>query len=163
MSGSHAVLVVLMVVAGVSMGTGAAAAGSCESNDYQPACVAKPDVHVPLLAQLTPGKEVGTPVLTQSARPLAPLCRDYKEFIDRRPMVDRQQVALLPKFQMLEEVCFAEGRPPAMSNYKCTLPSGKSASGSCCVGLWDCFDNHQATCDQTEILCKGLGAAWSTQ
>jgi hypothetical protein len=163
MSRSHAVLVVLVVIAGVSTGTRAAAGAFCESSEYQPACVAKPDVPAPLLAQLTPGNAAGAPALSQPARPLAPLCRDYKEFTERRPMVDRQQVSLLPKFQMLEEVCLAEGRPPAMSNYKCTLPSGKSASGSCCVGLWDCFDNHQATCDQTEILCKGLGAAWSTQ
>ena len=30
---------------------------------------------------------------------------------------------MLPKFQMLEEVCQNENKPPALSSYSCTLPS----------------------------------------
>ena len=97
-----------------------------------------------------------------AATPIEPLCRDYRELTERRPMVDRQQVALLPKFQMLEEVCLTEGKAPALSKYACTLPA-KTFRGSCCAGPWDCMKSSQASCESMETLCKGLGAAWSKE
>jgi hypothetical protein len=161
MSRGHAVLLVL--VAGFSTGIHAAATASCESPGDQSACVTSTENHEPLLAQLVPGRDAGAPVPKQAARPLEPLCRDYRELTERRAMVDRQQMALLPKFQMLEEVCLTEGRPPTLSNYACTLPSRKFVRGSCCVGPWDCLNSSQASCDSMESLCKGLGAAWSKE
>lgn len=161
MSRSHAILLVLFV--GLSTETRAAATAWCESTEGQSACVTKTADHEPLFAQLAPGSPAGAPAPKQAARPLEPLCRDYRELTERRPMVDRQQVALLPKFQMLEEICLKEGRPPTLSNYTCTLPSKRFVRGTCCVGLWECFDNYQGACDSMENLCKGLGAAWSKE
>ena len=77
-------------------------------------------------------------------------------------MVDPRQVALLPKFQMLEDVCLTEGKPK-LSSYACTLPSRAPVKGSCCVGPWDCLQSSQASCDSMETLCRGLGAAWSKE
>jgi hypothetical protein len=95
-----------------------------------------------------------------AAKPLEPLCRDYREFTERRPMVDRQQVSLLPKFQTLEEVCLTEGKPK-LSSYACTLPTRAPVKGSCCAGPWDCLQSGQASCESAEALCRGLGATWS--
>jgi hypothetical protein len=77
-------------------------------------------------------------------------------------MVDRQQVALLPKFQMLEEVCL-NGRPSRrrLSSYACSLPSRAPVKGSCCAGPWDCLKSAQASCESVEALCRGLGASWA--
>ena len=160
MYSSHAVILVIVVA--FFAGNQAAATALCESTGDQSACGMNTD-HQPHFAQLVPGGGVGAPAPKQGARPLEPLCRDYKELTDRRALVDRQQIALLPKFQMLEEVCLTEGRPPTMSNYACTLPSGKFVRGSCCIGIWDCLNNYQATCDAMENFCKGLGAAWSRE
>ena len=98
-----------------------------------------------------------------AATPLEPLCRDYRELTERRPMVDPQQVALLPKFQMLEEVCLTEKEEsPTLSKYACTL-SSKTFTGSCCAGPWDCLKSARASCESMESLCTGLGAAWSKE
>ena len=96
-----------------------------------------------------------------AGKPIEPLCRDYREYTERRPMVDRQQVALLPKFQMLEEVCLNEGKLPKLSSYACTLPSRAPVKGSCCAGPWDCLKSTQASCESAEALCRSLGASWA--
>ena len=106
---------------------------------------------------------VGTAQAAASAaKPLETLCRDYREYTERRPMVDRQQVSLLPKFQTLEEACLTEGKPK-LSSYACTLPSGAPVKGSCCIGPWDCLQSAQPSCESAEALCRGLGAGWSKE
>ncbi len=95
-------------------------------------------------------------------KPLEPLCRDYREYTERRPVVDRQQVSLLPKFQTLEEVCLTEGKPK-VSSYSCTLPSRTGVKGSCCLGPWDCLQSGQPSCESAEALCRGLGASWTKE
>ena len=98
-----------------------------------------------------------------AGKPLEPLCRDYREYNERRPMVDRQQVSLLPKFQTLDEICFHEAKPPQLSSYTCTLPSRPPVKGSCCTDAWDCLKSSQSSCESTEALCRGLGATWSKE
>ena len=98
-----------------------------------------------------------------AGKPLEPLCRDYREYNERRPMVDRQQVSLLPKFESLGEICFNEAKPPKLSSYTCTLPSRPPVKGSCCTDAWDCLKSAQSSCESTEALCRGLGAAWSKE
>jgi hypothetical protein len=105
----------------------------------------------------------GAQTVAPSGGPLEPLCRDFREYTERRPMVDRQQVALLPKFQMLEEVCLNEAKPAKLSSYTCTIPSRAPAKGSCCAGPWDCVKSAQASCESMEQLCRSLGAAWSKE
>ena len=83
--------------------------------------------------------------------PIEPLCRDYREFTERRPMVDRQQVALLPKFQTLEEVCLTEGKAPVLFQI-CVHASFEDVQGSCCAGPWDCMKSSQASCESMEGL-----------
>ena len=92
-----------------------------------------------------------------------PLCRDYREYTERRRMVDRQQVALLPKFQLLEEVCLNENKPAKLVSFTCTVPSRAPAKGSCCAGPWDCLKSAQSSCESAETLCRGLGATWSKE
>ena len=99
----------------------------------------------------------------EAAKPLESLCRDYRELTERRPMVDRQQVALLPKFEMLEGVCLNESKPAALSNYACTFPSKAPVRVSCCAGPWDCLKSSQGSCDSMEKLCKSLGAGWAKE
>lgn len=140
-----------------------AATALCESTEGNLACVSNAHDHEPRLAQLALGNGADVPAAMHAAGPLEQLCRDYQELIERRAMVDRQQVALLPKFQILEEICLKEPRQTSLASYACTVPASKHVRGSCCVGLWNCFASNQASCDSMERLCKGLGAAWSKE
>ena len=116
-----------------------------------------------LLVALGAAAPAAVAAAAPAGKPLEPLCRDYREYNERRPMVDRQQVSLLPRFQSLEEVCQNEAKPPALSGYTCTLPSRAPVKGSCCTDAWDCLKSSQSSCESTEALCRGLGATWSKE
>ena len=123
------------------------------------ACKALIGLLVALAATASTIAEAAAPAV----KSLEPLCRDYRECNERRPMADRQQVSLLPKFETLDEICFNEAKSPQLSSYTCALPSRPPVKGSCCTDAWDCLKSSQASCESMEALCRGLGATWSKE